>query len=84
MKKFHIEEARRLSTLDSAASSDGSTQSAGGVSAYSGLPRSDELRALVKFAINQGYYDLWNKSIDDGVSYCSSTDFSTDRNRVSR
>jgi hypothetical protein len=84
MTKFHIGEAWRLPTLDSAASSDGSTQSAGGIPAYSRLPRSDQLRALVRFAISQGYYDLWNKSVDQGVSYCSSTDFSTDRDRISR
>ena len=83
MTKFHIGEARRLPTLDSAASSDGSTQSAGGMPAYSRLPRSDELRALVRFAISQGYYDFWNKSLDQSVSSCSSTDFQ-DRDWISR
>jgi len=49
-----------------------------------GLPPRDQLRALVKFAISQGYYERWNKLPDPGVRSCSSTDFPTDRGWVSR
>jgi hypothetical protein len=44
-----------------------------------GLPQRDQLRALVKFAISQGYYERWNKLPDPGVRSCSSTDSPTDR-----
>lgn len=46
--------------------------------------RGDALRSLVKFAIGQGYYDLWNKAHDVGVNPCASGGFYTHKDRVSR
>jgi len=65
MGKFDKEELVRLTALESPASA--------------GLAPADPLRALVKFAISQGYYERWNKSADLDVRSCSSTDFPTDR-----
>jgi hypothetical protein len=48
------------------------------------LPQGEQLRALVRFAISQGYYERWNKPSDSVVRSCSSTDFPTDRGWVSR
>jgi hypothetical protein len=48
------------------------------------LPQREQLRALVKFAISQGYYERWNKPSDPGARSCSSTDFPTDSRWVSR
>jgi hypothetical protein len=51
--------------------------------ATAGAP-GDQLRGLVRFAMRQGYYDLWNMPLELGVRPCSSTDFPTDSRWVSR
>jgi hypothetical protein len=43
----------------------------------------DALRALVRFAMRQGYYDVWNKPQDKNVRACPSKVFPTDRKRFS-
>jgi hypothetical protein len=55
----------------------------GGASRYARLPRKDELRELVRFAMRQGYYDAWNKPVDQPVKPCAGMTFPTDRGPVS-
>jgi hypothetical protein len=63
MKKLELEALLRLTALEAA----------GGAPALRLVPRpaatqvptpGDRLRSLVKFAMSQGYYELWNKPPD--------------------
>ena len=56
----------------------------GGAPSASAEPAPGEaLRALVRFAMQQGYYDVWNKPQDKNVRACPSKVFPTDRKRFS-
>lgn len=41
------------------------------------------LRELVRFAMRQGYYDVWNNPQDSNVRACPGKVFPTDRKRFS-
>jgi hypothetical protein len=62
MKKFELEELLRLTALESAGGAPVLRLVATPAAAQA--PAGDRLRSLVKFAMSQGYYELWNKPPD--------------------
>jgi hypothetical protein len=84
MKKFDADEVRRLAALESAGGVPVLRLVTPGAPLTASVAQLDQLRALVRFAIGQGYYEPWNSDADLGVRRCSSTDFPTDRGSVSR
>ena len=60
MRKFDNEEVPRPAELELAGGGS-AVRPAAAVPASGGLAQHDQLRALVKFAISQGYYERWNK-----------------------
>jgi hypothetical protein len=59
MRKFDNEEVPRPTALESAGGGPAVRPAA--APAGGRLAERDQLRALVKFAISQGYYERWNK-----------------------
>jgi hypothetical protein len=60
MKKFELQELRRLTALESAGGAP-VLRLVAGSTALQAPTSGDPLRSLVKFAMRQGYYELWNK-----------------------